>query len=295
MVSNGKKIIRNPIVAGSWYSGSKERLIKEIESYYKHSVGPGKLPELNDKRNLLGVVAPHAGFACSAPIQAHAYWSVANHFASIDTAIILGPNHTGLGIPLSIFPSGVWRTPLGEVQTDEELSKIIISLAKDSPIEDSIGFDERAHLNEHSIEIQLPFLQHLYGNEFKIVPICLGDQKISTIVSLGKILNNLLEKTEKRIIIIASTDLTHYDPYDVTNKKDMELIEQVKTLNIEKTYKTIEENNISACGPGGIAVLMYIANVTEFKNVKVLKHATSGDTCADKNRTVGYVAIAFEK
>lgn len=289
-----KEIVRYPVVAGSWYKGNEPDLLDEILSNYKHPVGPGALPDLKDEQKLLGIVAPHAGFACSAPIQAHAYKKLAQHYKTIDTVIILGPNHRGQGPPISIYPDGIWKTPLGDVPIDDALANKLLNLAKTSEIKSQIDFDRSAHQQEHSIEIQLPFLQQLYEN-FKILPISLMNQDKASMKALASLLNQLIEKSEKRIIFVCSTDLTHYDPYETTNDKDLKLIEKIKTLDIDSTAQTIKKENITACGPGGFYILMHLAKKRGYENVVLLKHATSGDTCSDKARTVGYAAISFEK
>jgi len=281
-------------VAGSWYSGDKDALLKEISKYYNHQIGPGELPRLDNKQKLLGIIVPHAGFACSAPVQANAYKRLGEHYKEIDTVIILGPNHRGIGAPISVYPSGKWKTPLGSIIIDDVLGKELIEAAKTSAIEDIIELDKAAHHQEHSIEIQLPFLQQLYKN-FKILPICLMEQNKVEMKSLGSLLHQLIQKSQKKIIIVSSTDLTHYDSYETTMQKDNMLIENIQSLDIDKTEKIISTKNITACGPGGIFVLMHLAKLTGFTKVNLLKYANSGDTCSDKTRTVGYAAISFEK
>ncbi|MHA2327580.1 MAG: AmmeMemoRadiSam system protein B, partial [Candidatus Hodarchaeales archaeon] len=157
--------VRTAVRAGSWYSGNKNGLIKEINNMYLHEVGPGRKPsetsERKERNNVLGVVSPHAGYACSAPTAAHGFLALADDRKEIDTAIILGNKHTHYGPDISVAPFEAWMTPLGQVQTNMSLlTKIIENKGQiSSDLIQKIDFDESAHLDEHSIELQIPFLQ----------------------------------------------------------------------------------------------------------------------------------------
>ncbi|MDX1814064.1 MAG: AmmeMemoRadiSam system protein B, partial [Candidatus Bathyarchaeia archaeon] len=157
--------VRSPAVAGSWYAGTPNRLRDQLEELFIHRLGPGSLPSVKTggPRNLVGLVVPHAGYIASGPVAAHAYHHLAVD-GKPDIIVIFGPNHSGYGSALSIMNDGAWHTPLGDVEIDSETANMIVSASK------IIDVDDLAHVYEHSIELQLPFLQYLYGSEFKFVP-----------------------------------------------------------------------------------------------------------------------------
>jgi len=158
--------IRRPVQAGSFYSGTAESLKKQIEECFQHKLGPGKNPTVQKgPRNIVGLVCPHAGYMYSGPVAAHSYYNLAID-GKPDTVVIFGPNHTGEGSGLAVVKEGAWRTPLGDVQIDEAVAHEILRKSK------IIDVDDSAHAHEHSIEVQLPFLQYLYNAAFKFVPIC---------------------------------------------------------------------------------------------------------------------------
>ncbi len=169
--------MRSPVVAGQFYAGARSELLRQIEHCYLSIHGPGKLPKVGKEiRKIVGLVSPHAGYMYSGPVAAHGFFQVAQDGLP-KCVVILGPNHTGAGSGVSIMTSGKWKTPLGEVQIDEDLGNGI------RLVSDIIDDDIVAHAYEHSIEVQLPFLQHIFGDEFKMVPICMMLQ--DEVTSLG--------------------------------------------------------------------------------------------------------------
>ena len=194
--------MRKPIVAGQFYAGSDDSLKKQIGECFLNSRGPGKLPVITkDKKNILGVVVPHAGFIYSGAIASHAYYQlVTNGFA--DTFIILGPNHTGRGSGVAIMTEGIWETPLGNIPIDTEIAEKIYTGIIDK--------DETAHMYEHSIEVQLPFLQVIANKKpFNFVPISLLMQDYETSLEVGTIIADVMKTSKKKIILIASIDFSH--------------------------------------------------------------------------------------
>ena len=176
--------IRRPTVAGQFYESDTEALRSQIKSSFLSTLGPGKLPEVNTHnhpRSIVGLVCPHAGYMYSGAVAASAYFELALD-GTPDTVVILGPNHTGYGSALSLMREGVWRTPLGDVEIDSGLADKILHETN------LLDVDELAHRYEHSIEVQLPFLQFLYGNKFKIVPMCFRLQDYASAVEVGKAL-----------------------------------------------------------------------------------------------------------
>ncbi|MCJ7570308.1 MAG: AmmeMemoRadiSam system protein B, partial [Candidatus Thermoplasmatota archaeon] len=194
--------IRHSTVAGQFYDANEIDLRQTIEKCFTDFRGPGEIPKVKStKKKIKGIIVPHAGFIFSGSIAAHSYKFLAEHgFA--DTFIILGPNHTGMGSGVSIMTEGEWMTPFGTTQINEIIAKQLRR--------DIIDMDENAHKYEHSIEVQLPFLQYLVGNKnFNFVPICMGMQDIKTSQEVGNILANIIKDSDEKIVIIASSDFTH--------------------------------------------------------------------------------------
>ena len=280
--------IRLPVVAGTFYEGTAEALRRQVESCFLSRFGPGKLPVVNvaGSRKVLGLVCPHAGYVYSGAVAANAFFSLASD-GKPETLIILGPNHTGYGNPLSAMREGVWRTPLGDVQIDSEIADAI---AAESGI---LDFDEVAHRHEHSIEVQLPFLQYLYGNDFKFVPICFLMQDLQSAQEIGSALAEAL--ANRNAVVIASSDFTHYESQTSVNRKDLAALDAVEALDEKQFYQILEAENVSACGYAPIAALMTYAKALGATKAEILSHKTSGDVTGDKSSVVGYAALAIKK
>ena len=280
--------IRRPCQAGAFYEGTAESLKRQIENCFLHDFGPGKIPEVAKAgpRNIIGLVCPHAGYMFSGPVAAHAYYQLALD-GKPDVVVFFGPNHTGYGSALAVMDEGFWRTPLGDVEVDGETAKQIVHESR------IVDVDESAHRLEHSIEVQLPFLQYLYGSQFKIVPICFLMQDLSSAMDVGKAVAKVL--VGKNAVIIASSDMTHYEPQERAAKKDRLALEAVEAMDETKFYSTIEAHNISACGYGPISALIVAAKVLGAKEAKVLCYKTSGDIIGDYSSVVGYAAVCFTK
>ncbi len=276
--------VRRPVVAGTFYEGNAAALRAQIENCFLHPFGPGKLPTINKDgpRKLLGLVCPHAGYSYSGPVAANGYFSLASD-GRPDVVVILGPNHTGYGNPLSAMREGSWKTPLGEAKIDTETADAISS---ETGI---LDFDEVAHRHEHSIEVQLPFLQYIYGNSFKFVPICFLMQDLQTAQEIGRALAETL--ANKNAVVIASSDFTHYESQAQVEKKDAAALNAIEALNEKEFYKIIETQNVSACGYGPIAALITYAKGLGAKQAEVVSHKTSGGITGDKTSVVGYAAV----
>ena len=180
---------------------------------------------------------------------------------------------------------GVWRTPLGDVQVDGPTADTIV---KESRI---VDLDDTAHMFEHSIEVQLPFLQYLYSSDFRFVPIAFLMQDLESSQEVGKAMAKAL--ADKKAVIIASSDMTHYEPQRSVEKKDSMVIEAVEKMDETQLYKVIEDHGISACGYGPIIALITAAKAMGARNAKLLRHATSGDMTGDFSAVVGYASIGF--
>lgn len=279
---------RPPAQAGTFYPDTEGALRTQIQKSFTHRLGPGAIPAVPGTRNtsVLGLIVPHAGYLYSGPIAAHGY----AHLASaglVESVIILGPNHTGMGSGVSTMTDGEWTTPIGDVPIDTELAQEIVRSAK------IIDVDEEAHRNEHSIEVQLPFLQFIYPRRFKFVPICMMMQDLKTSIEIGAALAKVAR--QHPVTIIASSDWTHYEPQKVAEPKDRQAIQAALEMDPKKFQETIEEKQVSACGPGPVTAMIQAVKIIGAEKSKLLTYKTSGDVTGDKAAVVGYAAATFEK
>lgn len=280
--------VRLPCQAGAFYEGKAEQLRKQIEDCFLHELGPGKLPEVAraGPRHVVGLICPHAGYMFSGPVAAHAYYKLASD-GKPDVVVAFGPNHTGYGSALALMKEGMWRTPLGDVEVDVETATQIVKEAR------IIDIDETAHRLEHSIEVQLPFLQYLYGSHFKIVPICFLMQDLQSAREVGQAVAKTL--ANKNAVIIASSDMTHYESQERAMKNDLLALKAVEAMDETKFYSIVEAYGITACGYGPIVALIRAAKMMEAKEAKLLCYKTSGDVIGDYSSVVGYAAVCFTK
>ena len=256
-------MIREPTAAGTFYPADPKALEEMIAGYLG---GP-------QNRGSLGVVAPHAGYIYSGAIAALSYQTLPKDTRRV---IIFGPNHTGMGSPLA-YTSESFKTPLGVVDVDEIVERFEGSMVVDDP---------SAHKYEHSIEVHLPFLQHIL-DDFKIVPITMGMQDPITAREVGTLVRDIMGDHS---VIIASTDFSHYLPADDARERDQRAIDAILAKDPEKLYEVVGRYDISMCGYGCVAAMLYaLAGEGE---AKLLKYATSGDV-EPMDRVVGYGAIAI--
>ena len=285
-------MIRKPAVSGFFYDNDPEILKKTIESCFTHELGPGKIPSLaksnenlSKDKKIYGVIAPHAGYTYSGPVATHAYYQlVENGFP--ETFIILCPNHTGIGTGISIFHEGSWETPLGNIKIDEKFSKELI---KTTGI---VYPDFSAHLKEHSLEVHLPFLQY-FSNDFQIVPIAMWMQDMKSSQELAEGIVKVAKSLKTSISIIASTDLTHYAPYEVASMQDDLLLDKISKMDEEELLESIENYNISMCGYGPTIAAIKATRELGASKCDILKYATSGNISGDLSSVVGYCSGIF--
>jgi len=279
--------VRRPCVAGAFYPADASRLKRTIENCFTHELGPGKLPEPGMKeRQIVSVVCPHAGYMYSGPVAAHSYYHIAAE-ARPESAVIIGPNHTGLGGPVSMMNRGSWETPLGDVEIDEELADDIFKAS------DLIDIDELAHLREHSIEVQLPFLQYIYGPEIKFVPICMGFQDLDSSREVGRTIAQAAKK--KNAVFIASTDLTHQESQASAQRKDRMVIDNILSLDEEGLQRAVRSNRISTCGYGPVSATIVASKTLGASKAELLSYHTSGDVTGDYSMVVGYAAAKITR
>lgn len=269
--------MREPAVAGQFYSANREGLIAEIEACYAGLLGPGSLPAgLGGDRSLAGLVVPHAGYMYSGPVAAHAYLALAQDGLP-ETFVILGPNHTGYGLPLAVA-SDDFKTPLGVASVDRELAEDLMV----APLQE----DLEAHRYEHSIEVQLPFLQHL-KEDLKFVPISMGAQDHQSAKAVGSVLREKLKGRD--VVLIASTDFSHYVPKEVATSKDRLAIERILEGDAQGLFDTIRQHNVTMCGYGPVMAMLEALGRPKGE---LLKYGTSGDVHPMRD-VVGYVAAAL--
>ncbi|NYZ79204.1 MEMO1 family protein [Candidatus Micrarchaeota archaeon] len=276
--------MRYPAVEGAFYPSGEEQLKKEVERAFSKGAG---LPELGDKKNLIAVVSPHAGYVYSGWVASYAYREIAENYSQPPTFVILGPNHTGKGSGVALSRED-WETPLGVASNDRELGKLI---QKNSRI---VDFDELAHQSEHSVEVQLPFLQFIY-KDFKFVPICLGLGDYETADGIAHAILKASQEMKRDIFVIASSDFTHFEDAQSAKKKDELALEAIKRLDAKLFLNEVENNNISICGYAPIMVAIIYSKLKGGKEAKVLKYANSGDVTKDYHEVVAYCSVAFPK
>lgn len=261
--------VRKPAVAGQFYPGTESSLRKSVEKM---------VSSVEKKIKAIGVVSPHAGYMYSGPVAGILY----SNIEIPDTVIILGPNHTGIGKPYAIMTEGSWETPLGAVEIESNLAREILGASE------LIKEDSTAHRYEHSLEVQIPFIQY-FKSDIKIVPIVIGGNKFSEI---GEAIATSIKKYKKDVLIVASSDMTHYEPQESAEKKDNLAIEAIIGLNEKEMLQRISKYDISMCGYGPTAIMLVSAKLLGAKQAKLIKYMTSGDTTGDYSAVVGYAGLA---
>jgi len=264
-------MIRKPVVAGQFYPQTEASLRKMLS---------GLIEPVSEKQDAIGVVMPHAGYVYSGVVAG----ATISKVELKKTVIILGTNHTGAGERFSIMTDGSWMTPMGEVKIDTEIAK---SILKECPL---LKEDTLAHMYEHSIEVELPFLQYL-KSDIKIVPIVISQAKLSEYQKLGQDLANGFKKVGRPGLFMASTDMTHYESKESAEEKDRLAINAILELDEEKLSKVVKEKDISMCGVSPTCALLAVCKNLGAKKAGLVKYQTSGDTSGDYSSVVGYAGM----
>ena len=276
-------------MAGAFYPDNPELLRQSIENCFLNDFGVGMIPELNTFEGSdypINVMVPHAGFQYSGSIASHSYCKIVqNGFPEV--FVILSPNHTGYGSEISVFNEGEWITPLGNVKVDEDFANSIISKS------DVASSDFQAHLYEHSIEVQLPFLQY-FSNDFSIVPITMGSQSFGASNDLAKAIFDAGEELGKSYCVVASTDLSHFNNQEKANTVDGYVLEDIENMNEFKLYEEVIQYNITMCGYGPVMTTIAISKMSGKHRSEILKYKTSGDVTGDLSSVVGYASGIFK-
>jgi AmmeMemoRadiSam system protein B/AmmeMemoRadiSam system protein A len=268
-------MIRLPTVAGRFYPESAP----ELEALIKSMVD-----EKAVKEDVLGMVVPHAGYPYSGPVVG----ACLSRINFKDTFIIMGPNHTGRGKPFSIMTEGKWRTPLGNVEIDVELAKKLVATSK------YLREDEEAQRLEHSIEVQLPFLQY-FKKDIKLVPIIMTLSTVEAHRQIGKEIARAIKDTKRAAIVMVSSDMTHYETQESTKHKDEQAIRAMLELNEYELARRIEKLNITMCGYAPAISLLAAMKELDGTQAELVKYQTSGDTTGDFDSVVGYAGILFKE
>ena len=275
-------MIRSPVVSGQFYPDKKEDLQDMIRSCFNHKYGSGTLRKNQDKK-VYGIICPHAGYMYSGPTASHSFSSISSQ--SPELAIIIGPNHFGIGEDAATMNDAKWKTPLGLVEVDSESSKKIVQKSK------IVTIDNYSHSKDHSLEVQVPMLQYVLENEFRILPIILLSQNKETAIDVGSSISEIAK--ENNSIIIGSSDFTHYEENSFAYSQDKALIEPILDMDVDRFYSVLKEKQITACGFGAIASTMIACKNIGATKGELLNYATSGDISGDTSSVVGYAAIQF--
>lgn len=269
--------VRMPAVAGRFYPSDPEELAKAVDRYLS--------PQSESEDVLTGAkacVAPHAGYMYSG----HVAGAVYRRLPPSESFVILCPNHSGRGEPLAIMTRGAWRTPLGDVPIDGELAGLIRRHCE------FLVEDETAHAQEHSLEVQLPFLQRRM-KPFTFVPIALGGVTYETLVTLGRLLGSALREASKPIFLIASSDMNHYETDEVTRLKDQHAISQILMLDAKGLYDTVLREKVTMCGYGAAVAALTAMKSLGASQATLVKYATSANAGGDPRSVVGYAGIVI--
>ncbi len=269
-------MLRNPAVLGQFYPDSPEKIRKIVQSF--------GLKKVTKKEKIFACLLPHAGYIYSGKVAS----SVLNASLIADTCIILGPNHTGYGVPQSIMCEGAWETPYGNVKINSELAQLILKNSK--YLED----DARAHATEHSIEVQLPLIQEISKEDFTFVPIILASADDLVYKDIANAIYLSVRAFKKDVTIIASSDMTHYETQMSAAKKDKAAIEAILELNEKDLLEKIDKYSISMCGYMPAVVTIMASKLLGAKNAKLIAYETSGDVTKDYQAVVGYAGIVIQ-
>ncbi len=269
--------VRKPAVAGRFYPGNAQQLRSEVETFTAAPANAAAEPKIR----ATGCVVPHAGYMYSG----HVAGAVFRRLELPRRFVILCPNHTGMGEPLAIMSEGAWNTPLGNVPIDEALAA---ELKAHMPLltEDSV-----AHRDEHALEVELPFLQVLAPG-FQFVPITVGTSNFEALSALGVVIGKALMNRKAEVMIVASSDMNHYENDSVTRVKDRRAIDQLLAVDPRGLYDVVHEGNISMCGYGPAVVMLTAAKKLGATKAELIRYATSGDVSGEKDMVVGYAGIA---
>lgn len=268
-------LIREPAVAGMFYPDDPAILRREIEGYLKRTV----FEPING--TISGLISPHAGYMYSGEIAAYGYKAISE--MKYDTVIIISPSHRKYFDGAAIMERGGYETPLGTVMIDDDVAADILKG------DDIVRVDIDAHTGEHSLEVQIPFLQVVL-RDFRIVPIIMGTQDRSVCERLARVIYNALKNKKRKVLVVGSTDLSHYYPYGIAKELDSVIVGHLNRYDIEGLIADLRRERCEACGSGPLITTMMVSRMLGANLCRVLKYANSGDTAGDKSAVVGYLS-----
>lgn len=264
-------MMRQPAVAGSFYSRDAIQLKSDIEGFMIKDC---------EKQAALGAVSPHAGYMYSGRVAGNLY----SRIKIPDTVVVLAPNHTGYGVPYSIWPGGLWRTPLGDIEVDEEVVDELVHVCN------LVEKDQEAHEREHAAEVQIPFIQYCNPHS-KIVVMVISSRNITDLKNIGKSLSRVLQKLRPDALVVASSDMTHYESQASANRKDRVAIDEILALNEDNLYNTVRDMHITMCGIYPAVTMLVCSKERGAKKAELIRYETSGDITGDYDQVVGYAGI----
>jgi hypothetical protein len=267
--------VRRPAVAGRFYPAKAEALARQVDQYLTAEEAAQQKTEA-----AFGCIVPHAGYMYSG----HVAGAVFQQLPARPAYIILCPNHTGRGAPLAIMSKGDWLTPLGSAPIDAALAQ---ELRQSCHL---LMEDPQAHEEEHSAEVQIPFLQRSVG-PFTFVPIAIGVSRYAALAALGHGMAQALARSARPVLIVASSDMNHYEPDDITRVKDRKAIDQILALDPEGLYDVVRKEDISMCGYGPAVAMLTATKELGATRAELIRYATSADTSGDRSAVVGYAGI----
>ena len=263
---------RQPAVAGQFYPGSFVQLQHDLDSL---------IPKTAAKLKVIGIISPHAGYVYSGAIAGKVFASV----EIPDTVLIIGPNHRGVGAAVALYPEGEWLTPLGTVPICERLNSLLEQYVP------SVTPDYHAHQLEHSLEVQVPFIQY-QRPDVSISALCLGHVNSESVRQIGEGIASAIRNFGKDVLIVASSDMTHYESAEVAKQKDCLALERVLSFDHHGLLQVCHSENITMCGVKPSAVMLVAAQALGASTVKLVAYGTSGDVTGDNRQVVGYAAVA---
>lgn len=263
-------MLRKPAVANQFYPGDPETLEQEVSSFLKEE----------KREDVHGVISPHAGYIYSGRVAGSVY----SRINIPKDVIIIGPNHTGLGEPEAIMGSGIWRLPGGDVEINSKLAEGIV---------ENSGYlrnDHLAHLREHSLEVQIPFLQH-FRKDLRIVPVAIMSSDYDICMDIGRAIAKAIKYFKEPVLIVASSDMTHYESDASARAKDKKAIDRLLAMDPEGLLKTVRASNITMCGVIPATIMLIACKELGATKAELISYATSGDVSGDYDQVVGYAGI----
>ena len=272
-----KDPLRLPIAAGTFYPGNADTLGATVRSLLGDATAVLHKP----LRQSIGLIVPHAGYAYSGHVAAAGFRAVASH-GTPEVVVILGASHTGLGAAVSLSEPGHWRTPLGDVPVDSGILEALTA--------SGLPIDAAPFAREHSIEVQLPFLQTLWPDLLRFVPVCVQSAPLTALAAAADAIAGAVAASP--VLVVASTDFTHYEPEAVARELDALALERILSLDADGFCQLCARRKLSICGSGAVALLILLAHRLGWTRADLSEYATSGDVTGDRSAVVGYAAVA---